>query len=80
MADGVFRGVGAHDWRIAEQMFRYADFELATERYNDGYVMVIKLGFKTRRVFFDPAGRVTHVLNLNAPTSHMDAGTKQGTS
>lgn len=53
------------DWRMAEQFFRYADFEIETKPHNQGYVATIKLGFKTRRVFFDPAGRVTHVLNLH---------------
>jgi hypothetical protein len=59
-------------WRMAEQYFRYSDFELETKPHNDGYVLTVKLGFKTRRVFFDPAGRVTHVLNLNAPEPPAD--------
>lgn len=58
-----------HDWRMAEQYFRYADFEMETKPHNDGYVLTVKMGFKTRRVFFDPAGRVTHVLNLNDPAA-----------
>lgn len=56
------------EWRIAEQYFRYADFELDTKPYNDGYVMTIYIGLKRRRVFFDAAGRVTHVASLNDPS------------
>ena len=63
-----------HDWRMAEQYFRYADFEMETKPHNDGYVLTVKMGFKTRRVFFDPAGRVTHVLNLNDPKNNAPAG------
>lgn len=55
-------------WRIAEQFFRYNDFEIETRPHNDGYVATIRMGFKTRRVFFDPAGRITHVMNLNEPS------------
>lgn len=55
-------------WRMAEQYFGYNDFEVDTKPHNDGYVMTIKLGFKTRRVFFDPAGRITHVRNMNDPS------------
>ena len=56
-----------HSWRIAEQYYRYRDFEIETKPLNDGYVLTIRLGFKTRRVFFDPAGRITHVRNTYVP-------------
>jgi hypothetical protein len=47
-------------WRMAEQYFHDGDIEIETKPHNDGYVMTIKLWAATRRVFFDPAGRITH--------------------
>jgi hypothetical protein len=57
-------GLGApvsHNWRIADQYFLDGDVEIATKPYNDGYVMVVTVCGMTQRVFFDPAGRITHV-------------------
>lgn len=48
-------------WRIAEQYFRYADFEIETRPHGDAFVAIIRCGFRTRRVYFDTAGRVMHV-------------------
>jgi hypothetical protein len=50
-----------HSWRIAEQYFKAGDFEIEMQPHNDGCVMTIKSDHNTRCVYFDPAGRVTHV-------------------
>ena len=50
-----------HSWRMAQQGFEDSGFKLLTEPHGDGYVMTINIGFHRRRVFFDAAGRVTHV-------------------
>jgi hypothetical protein len=47
---------------MAEQYFLDGDVEVNTWPYNDGYVLIVKIGSESRRVFFDPAGRITHVL------------------
>lgn len=54
-------------WRMAPQGFRFADVELTTEPHGDGYVMEIRINWERRRVFFDAAGRVTHVRRADNP-------------
>jgi hypothetical protein len=53
----------SHHWRMAKQGYKAADFELKTQPWGDGYVMIIEMGATYRRVFFDSAGRVTHIRN-----------------
>jgi hypothetical protein len=48
-------------WPIAEQGLRYADLDIDIRPHADAYEMHIKLGFKSRVVYFDVAGRITHV-------------------
>ena len=45
---------------MAEQYFHEGDFVVDVLPHNDSYVIEIRLGRKIRRVFFDPAGRITH--------------------
>jgi hypothetical protein len=49
-------------WRMADQSFLDydGDVEIDTKPNNDGYVMTVRIGLNSRRVFFDPAGRITH--------------------
>lgn len=56
-------------WRMAEQYFRsFKGIEIETKPHNDGYVMTLELRAAPgeaswrRRVFFDPAGRITHIV------------------
>ena len=46
---------------MADQYFLDGDVEIDTRPHNDGYVMTFRLDYRTRRVFFDPAGRITHI-------------------
>jgi hypothetical protein len=60
----VSSDVGAppqHSWRMAQQGFESSALKLLTEPHGDGYVMTISINHRRRRVFFDAAGRVTHV-------------------
>lgn len=54
---------------MAEQYFRsFKGIEIETKPHNDGYVMTLELRAAPgeaswrRRVFFDPAGRITHIV------------------
>ena len=51
-----------HTWRMAQQGFDSNALKLLTEPHGDGYVMTISINHRRRwRVFFDAAGRITHV-------------------
>lgn len=50
-----------HSWRMAQQGFDSNALKLLTEPHGDGYVMTISINYRRRRVFFDAAGRITHV-------------------
>lgn len=51
----------AKDWRMAEQGYSQSGFELTTEPWGDGYTMTVGFIGHRQRVFFDAAGRVTHI-------------------
>ena len=61
MADSDVGTPTTHSWRMAEQYYRHGDDEVRTKPNDDGYVMLLQLGSESRRVFFDPAGRITHI-------------------
>jgi hypothetical protein len=54
---------------MARQGFESAAFKLLTEPWGDGYVMTVSINFRWRRVFFDAAGRVTHVRHTDNPVA-----------
>jgi hypothetical protein len=53
---------------MAQQGMSSDSFELHTTAWgSDGYVMEIRICGERRRVFFDAAGRVTHVRVVDIP-------------
>jgi hypothetical protein len=48
-------------WPIARQFFSDRGFAISVLPHNDGYTLRILIGDETALVFFDPAGRVTHI-------------------
>jgi uncharacterized glyoxalase superfamily protein PhnB len=50
-----------HSWRIAEQGYSESGFELTVAPWGDGYAMVVGHVGHRQRVYFDAAGRVTHI-------------------
>jgi hypothetical protein len=50
-----------------EQAIAYNDCEIEVRPHNEAFKMLIVLGMKRRWVFFDTAGRITHIRNVNNP-------------
>lgn len=50
-----------------EQAISYNDCEIEVRSHHEAFKMLIVLGMKRRWVFFDTAGRITHIRNYNDP-------------